>query len=232
MVKAFKKRIPELEELFEDDKITKKFVERDAKLFSRNGSSYHRVSKDIMTNIKIKEGKVLDLACGYGGLIGTLQEYMVNSDLVGIDGSEWIIKLAKKTIKSKNINFKVARAEKIPFKDESFDLVLCRDSVHHFKDPIKIFKEMYRVTKKSGIIYILDLRRDVPEKLIYDGLLEFFWTNPTFTTEYLYSIRASYTISEIRKILNKIKIKNYSLHNCRGISDSYFRTRWKLIIKK
>ena len=41
-------------------------------------------------------------------------------------------------------------AEKIPYPDNSFDIVFARSCVHHFEDPRKAFKEIYRVLTKGG----------------------------------------------------------------------------------
>ncbi|MEA3346992.1 MAG: methyltransferase domain-containing protein [Candidatus Auribacterota bacterium] len=43
---------------------------------------------------------------------------------------------------------------KLPFKSESFDSVLCSEVLEHTKDPKQAVKEIYRVLKKNGKLYI------------------------------------------------------------------------------
>lgn len=223
------KRIPEPTEFVTDDELAKKYEKLDAKNYKNKNSSYRIVSKDILKRTKLKKGKILDLGCGYGGLIGVLNEFLPNMDYKGIDASQWIIEFGKKLHKkNSNITLIKCNAEKLPFKKNTFDIILCRDVIHHLKNPIKVLKEMQRVTKKEGLIYIVDLRRDISKKNIYKGLWEFFNEFPTIAINYLYSIRASYTIKEIKKLLKKSKILNYKILKGKGF---YFQGRWMAIIK-
>jgi SAM-dependent methyltransferase len=43
-----------------------------------------------------------------------------------------------------------AQAENMPFEDNSFDLVICFNSLYHMQDPVKALCEMKRVLKKEG----------------------------------------------------------------------------------
>jgi len=229
-----KKRIPEPVEITKETKFTKKYELLDAKNYKNKNSSYRLVAKEIIKKFKIKEEKILDVACGYGGLIGILNEHLPKIEYMGLDASKFILSLARDLHKrNKNTKFIKGFSEKLPFKNESFDFVICRDSIHHFRDPLKSFKEMYRVTKKGGIIYVLDLGRDIPEKLIYDGFWKFFNWNPYVAVNYLYSIRASYTTKEIKQVLKKTSIKDYNIKNFSIKKPyNYFSQRWNLVIKK
>lgn len=48
----------------------------------------------------------------------------------------------------------VADLTKIPVKGESFDAVLCTQVLEHLKEPEKVLKELYRVLKIGGILYL------------------------------------------------------------------------------
>ncbi|RUM73390.1 MAG: SAM-dependent methyltransferase [Sulfurovum sp.] len=50
----------------------------------------------------------------------------------------------------------VARAEKLPFKDEHFDAVMTGEALHHFDDVHQALLEIYRVLKKGGLFFIYD----------------------------------------------------------------------------
>lgn len=49
---------------------------------------------------------------------------------------------------------RVVNAEKLPFKKESFDLVLCLETFEHAEKPWLLAKEIERVVKKSGTIIV------------------------------------------------------------------------------
>ena len=60
---------------------------------------YDLISRNILKNINIKNGKVLDVACGYGGLMNGLKNYVKKFNFTGIDISKTMIKVGKKYIR-------------------------------------------------------------------------------------------------------------------------------------
>jgi ubiquinone/menaquinone biosynthesis C-methylase UbiE len=201
----FKKRIPEPQEM----------TIAEIKEFEKMSlDSYKKwmipLVDDLLNYLKIKSEtlKILDVGCGPGLLSKELSIRFPKAKITGIDISRYSIKLAKKNCKAiKNINFIIADVHKLPFPDEYFDLVVCKDSFHQFSNPIKAIKEMYRVLKPGGIIYIQDLRRDVPLYLIKMVLPP----NTLAKKLIYYSARSSYLPKEIKKILNKAGIKRFIL---------------------
>ena len=205
---------------------------------------------DLLNQFKIKDFKnknlkILDLACGPGLISKNLSSIFPKSEIIGIDISKYSIKLAKKNCRGiKNVKFIIGSAQNIPFPNDYFDIIICKDSLHHFQNALKSIKEMYRVVKKNGIIYIQDLRRDVPFYLIKTIL------PPDNLVKKLiyYSTRSAYLLSEIKKILKKIGIKKFALKKrniTKKIINKYekiginieslkqtFSSRFILIIKK
>ena len=91
-----------------------------------------------------KKGVVLDNGCGPGKLSLIIPE---GNTIIGSDVSLDMLKEAKK-----RINFVVrAMSEKLPFKDNTFDVVYTDSMLHHLKNPIEGVKEVRRVLKKDGI---------------------------------------------------------------------------------
>jgi len=44
--------------------------------------------------------------------------------------------------------------EKIPYKDNSFDAVICTQVLEHVKEPLVVVKELYRILKPIGTLYL------------------------------------------------------------------------------
>jgi len=96
--------------------------------------------------------KVLDVGCGMGRDVAYFMEEGL--DVIGIDLSEKMIEEAKKRVKKGK--FKIMDFRKVDFKDKTFDGIWSMAGfVHIAKDEMpKLLKEMNRVLKEEGIIYI------------------------------------------------------------------------------
>lgn len=110
---------------------------------------------DVLVNEiqKSQSGKILDIGCGNGNLFTFLPDGKY--ELFGIDFSENMISEAKKNCKTK-VSFIVADAEKLPFDDNTFDIVVCNASFHHYIHPNIVLEEMNRVLKIGGKVLIGD----------------------------------------------------------------------------
>jgi len=178
--------------------------------FSRN--NYRRwiipLVDDALKEANLKAGLILDVGCGPGLLAKELASRSNKLQIVGIDVSPYAIKLAKKNCSNlRNTIFKVGNVDKLPFADASFDLVICKDSLHHFDDPKIALQNMCHILKKSGILYIQDLRRDLPMYLLKRAIPP----DTVFKKLQFYSARASYTKKEVRTILSSLHIRKYTI---------------------
>ena len=109
-------------------------------------------------NLKIKKTDVvLDLGCGRGDNAVLFLKKV--KKVVGVDIEKWP---EWQQIKLKNLKFIEADAQKLPFKDNSFDVVFTKDTLHHIDNKVQALKEIKRVTKKHGLIYIVEYNRYNP----------------------------------------------------------------------
>jgi len=114
------------------------------------------VQKKVLRQIMLApNASVLDVGCGPGRALLFFKENGVKN-LFGIDLSPAMILRAKKRF-GKNAVLKVASVEKLPFANNQFDVVTNTEAFHHFLDPKKAIKEMYRVLKPDGKLYLADL---------------------------------------------------------------------------
>jgi len=51
-------------------------------------------------------------------------------------------------------------SQRLPFEDNSFDLITCTHSFHHYPQQHKVLAEMHRVLRRGGRLLILDGNRD------------------------------------------------------------------------
>jgi len=99
-----------------------------------------------------KTERLLDIGCADGYFLKKVGDFLPKTKIYGVDISEKLIRAGK--LKYPKINFVVADAHALPFKDKQFDLVLSTESLEHFLSPSKALSEMKRVTKPRGKIII------------------------------------------------------------------------------
>ena len=101
-----------------------------------------------------KDSKVLDMGCGGGRSLKFLLPTTKN--LVGIDHDKNVVEHAKENFKDyPEVKIILREGKDLPFKDESFDFVLCLGTfVNLGNERFDILNEMKRVLKKEGLIFI------------------------------------------------------------------------------
>lgn len=119
-------------------------------------SKYGKIScQNIHDYLKDKEYEnLLDIGCGTGFLIDILSKEK-EAKFTGLDLSPEMIKQAQsKNIK--NARFVEGRSDEIPFNDDTFDIITCSQSFHHYPDTDKAMKEALRVLKPGGLYILSD----------------------------------------------------------------------------
>ena len=92
--------------------------------------------------------KLLDIGCGTGEL---LRELSFLGKVSGIDNSPQAIAFCKER-GLKNVF--LAEGTNIPFRDDTFDIVLCLDVLEHIENDDAALKEIRRIAKPEGTIII------------------------------------------------------------------------------
>jgi ubiquinone/menaquinone biosynthesis C-methylase UbiE len=99
------------------------------------------------------EGKRgLDVGCGEG--YGTAILAQRAEHIVAVDISEKAIAHATAKYQQKNVEFHCFPAEKLPFPDASFDLVVCLELIEHARDHLAVMREMRRVLRRGGVLIL------------------------------------------------------------------------------
>lgn len=136
-----------------------------------------KIRLQVVDFINPKQGtKILDIATGTGSQAFAFAE--IGYDVIGIDLSEEMLKVAKKINKYKNVEFKNADAANIPFQDNYFDVTCISFALHDMPISIreKVLSEMLRVTKKSGIITVVDyiLPKSKLQKILIYNIIKLY----------------------------------------------------------
>jgi ArsR family transcriptional regulator len=103
--------------------------------------------------------RVADLGCGEGYL--TIEAARWASHVTAVDRSETVLQRAQALAsrrKVSNVTWKRGELEKLPIKDETIDVSLLSQALHHAATPGRAVAEAARITVPGGRVLVLDLR--------------------------------------------------------------------------
>lgn len=98
----------------------------------------------------IADKEVLEIATGPGLLAKNVAD--AAKEMIATDDSDGMIAEAKKVSYPANLTFEVADATALPYKADSFDVVLIVNALHVMPEPEKALSEINRVLKSDGIL--------------------------------------------------------------------------------
>jgi len=110
----------------------------------------------IKKYINLNSKSILDVGSGNGYFAYYLSKY---ANVVGADISETLLKANPLSKKVK------CDAQNLPFKKDSFDIVISSNLLHHVNNPKKVVSEMHRVSRKY--VVLSDANRNNPFLFIY-----------------------------------------------------------------
>jgi SAM-dependent methyltransferase len=118
------------------------------------------VYADLVRSYLKRHSRLLDLGCGRGGLVEQLDFPL--SQAVGTD-SDWF-SLAQHRLGAKKPPFPrvAAFGQRLPFSDETFDIVIASWVLEHLGNPADDFREISRVLRPNGVFIFITPNRNHP----------------------------------------------------------------------
>jgi len=154
-------------------------------------------------------GVALDLGTGPGQIVLKLTARMPGWRFVGLDRSQNMIAQARKSLAEQlgepagRVEFFLADANRLPFTDRSFDLVMSNSVLHHLAEPAGVLAEMARVARPGAGILVRDLRR--PSRLGFPFHVRWHGRHYSGVMRRLFeaSVRSAYTLRELEALLRQ-----------------------------
>lgn len=183
------------------ESIDRTFLDHIARLIARTGLE--------------ERARVLDFGCGPGQIPIMIAKRWPGMKVLGVDAGPNMIEQARKdtAAASVSVDYAVLRLgpqgdARLPYVDGEFDIVLCNSVMHHLDDPVGTLNELARVASPRGAVLVRDLLR--PPAPLYPLHVRLFGRHYSGQMRRLFevSVRAAYTIDEMRDMLRRSKLND------------------------
>jgi ubiquinone/menaquinone biosynthesis C-methylase UbiE len=160
----------------------------------------------------VAQGRVLDLGTGPGYVAVQIARQRPGVTMAGLDLAAHMVEKAHRQAGRAGLNgrgvWPHADGHRLPFADDSFDLVVSSFALHHWEDPVGVLNEIARVLAQGGRYYITDVCREagtLQRLFAYASIpaISLAFGSYLGYGGYYESIRAGYTRDEAQDLLGR-----------------------------
>jgi SAM-dependent methyltransferase len=158
---------------------------------------------DIVTRFGAHLGRVADLGCGPADITVLLARAAAQARITAVDGSAAMLALARRNVDGANLGGRIelihARLPGLDLPRQGFDLVLCKDMMHHLPDPQVLWSEIRRLARPGAAVCVMDLARPASTDEAR-AIVERVSANedPILKEDFYNSLCAAFTADEVR----------------------------------
>ena len=122
-----------------------------------------RIGRDVERDLRratgrpVRARRALDLACGTGYAAIGLAAAGLADEIHASDLSVKMLERCRENARGAGVTVRIALsdAERLPYADDAFDLVVARGALHHVPSPADALKEIRRVLAPNGTAIVL-----------------------------------------------------------------------------
>ncbi len=205
-------------DLMSDRILEPEVMDNELEAYEYDQMDFTEVNRDfalLASKLRGKEAKVLDVGTGTARIPLILKDLRPQWHITAVDLADSMLKLASQNIKKagKQITLTLVDGKKMPYDDNTFDLVMSNSLVHHIPNPPDLFSEIDRVVKGGGSILIRDLLRPESEndmeEIVKQANLDY---NPHQKQLFKDSLHAALTLDEIKEMVWQIGWHNAQVY--------------------
>jgi SAM-dependent methyltransferase len=206
----------------------------------RDSLFYHqRTDRAVLDEVVSQPpGRALDVACGSGALAARLGE--AGWEAWGLEASSHMLGLGRWQGFDRRVVMVRGIAEALPFREGSFDGVLCKGSLDHFADQAASIEEAARVLRPDGRLVIALANFDALSRRLGRGIHAIaralgtpgpdarppgggrpYWEPPT-----------THTVRGDLAYVRSLGGRRFALERCYGVSLLHHFRPWRLVVNR
>ncbi|MBW3585627.1 MAG: methyltransferase domain-containing protein [Cyanobacteria bacterium 0813] len=162
-------------------------------------------------------GKILDAGTGTARIPIAISQMRPTWELTCIDLSANMLKVGAENVSKagvrSQIKLELIDAKAMPYPDSYFDMVISNSIIHHLPDPMPFLREVKRVLKPNGAIFLRDLLRPMDEEM-RDNLVEMYAGDCNSHQKQLFSdsLQAAFTLDEVEIMVETVGLEGLRIY--------------------
>jgi len=168
----------------------------------------HAVSRET-DDRSVELGSVFDAGTGTALIpIELCQRERVRCRITAADFALEMLALAERNIDAAGLQDRInvvrADCKRLSYPEDSFDTVISNSIIHHIPEPISVLREMARVLRPGGCLFVRDLMRPTDSSTV-EQLVDLYAGDANDHQQQMFrdSLHAALTLGEIRELLGE-----------------------------
>ncbi len=128
--------------------------------------AYKRPADRVLANAREGMTDFVEIGFNTGLLSLHLAGRLPEVAFSGVDEVENLVEVAEENLTlgiwanmTGDVEFELAKLSRLPFEDDSADIVFSFSSLHRWRRPVQVLKECARICKSNGLVVIEDVNR-------------------------------------------------------------------------
>jgi ubiquinone/menaquinone biosynthesis C-methylase UbiE len=176
--------------------------------------AYKRPSDRILANVREGMTDLVEVGFNTGLLSLHVAGKLPDLAVSGVEENQNLVDVAEDNLtlavwanSAGDVEFEMAKLNRLPFPDDSADIVFSFSSLHRWRRPVETLKECARICKPDGVVIIEDMNRHAEEGHI-TFILQFVKEGGD---EFMRSLQAAYTRDEAAGLLREAGLADWQV---------------------
>ncbi|MFF8392559.1 class I SAM-dependent methyltransferase [Streptomyces sp. NPDC016172] len=176
--------------------------------------AYKRPSDRILAHVREGMTDLVEVGFNTGLLSLHVAGKLPDLAVSGVEENQNLVDVAEDNLtlavwanSAGDVEFEMAKLNRLPFPDDSADIVFSFSSLHRWRRPVETLKECARICKPGGVVIIEDMNRHAEEGHI-TFILQFVKEGGD---EFMRSLQAAYTRDEAAELLREAGLADWQV---------------------
>jgi SAM-dependent methyltransferase len=165
---------------------------------------------------QFRRGRIIDLGCGPADVTIRFVNAFPEVTALGVDGSEAMLAFGRRHVRDAGLDSRITLENRylpdFALETRAFDAVISNSLLHHFADPIALWRTAGMCAKPNAPVLLIDLLRppdhDTVVRLVNEHAKD---APPVLQRDFIASLHAAYTIDEVRQQLGAASLGGFQV---------------------